>query len=1262
MKWITAADIKNWVSTKSRHCQQTMPELLRRLILATAQSVQKIDFPCDESVTTGGWDGILETTSSSPFFPEGVSGWEIGVESSSGTKAEGDYKKRTDDSLGLVKSESTFVFVTPRVWPGRSKWENGKVAEEKWKTVRVIAADDLELWLASAPAVALWLARQIGKVTSANIRDLEAVWEEWSEGTEPKMTADLVVSGRTENAEAIHQWLDKEADILEVQGDSPDEALAFLYAAITTLSEEQQVKALARCVVVQNISEFRQLVQAYKDSPLIIAAPGECAEAAPLAKSRGHHVYICMDAKTIGMRDVLSLARPQRKIVEKSLRDGGLTEGEAEKIARDSGRSIPVLRRQLFRSAAVSAPAWANPESAKILIPFLFAGAWDEQKEDDREVIEMLSGMSHEAFINALTPLLSADDSPIRKVGTVWMLKSPLDAWFLLSRHLTDGALKLLEKAVLAVLTKTDPKYDLKPEQRWAAAVYGKASPYSEWLRTGLVESLVLIAVYGNRSPHISSTQTYVDHVVRAVFATADKWEAWSSIKDVTPLLAEAAPDSFLEVVEQHLEKDATLFTELMQDEGGLFGECRHSGLLWGLENITWNPEYFGRAVNVLFALAKIDKGGAWSNRAANSLSDIFHPGFPQTYAAPEERLAALDILIKKDSQLVWKFTQQYLVPGSISESHRFRWRDSGGIRKGLEHEDIESHGKYLAGLLPKLGDLACAKENLVSSTGDLIRLPEFIREQLLLALESTDILSLPDEVQRGIFQGVREALHWINNYGGEEEQKNLAALNRIMGKFTPTDTLARVGWLLSDPWPQLPEGKLEDHEENEAAVVEAREKAAREVLDKESIDRIIEFGGTVQYVGVLGHALGKVIRDEEEDSKILEALIERSMNNPLLIRFYAQGRVETTGPDWINKQIDRLKAKGNYSPQVGALLYLGLTEGADTWAAVSSQGKEVESEYWKQASGRSRGSKNDEAPLAIEKLLDAKRPAAALEIAGHPKVSIPSALLERLLLELLNIEDKKFRGGGMDGYHLGHVFRQLYERNELPIEKIAGLEWPFAAFFEELKRTTTGPMALHRLLQQDASFFSQLITFISRGDEPSDSNSEEIDEEKAIARARVTGKVLDSWTLMPGMKEDRTLNEQELSEWIDQARRKCSETKHVTGCDLQIAKILARSPVDPDGAWPHVAVRNLVESLNSKLIDDHIAVALYNSRGVTSKGIFDGGEQERVLAEKYKAMSDVVRTKWPRTGALLRSIARHYESMAKHEDIDSDLRELRWD
>ena len=181
---------------------------MRRLILAhTVNAVDKFDFPSGDSVATGGWDGRLKTPVVSPFFPSSHSGWEIGTEKSAQKKAEADYTKRSADPLGMVLNETTFVFVTPRSFPKRANWQSTKQSTNTWKDVKVIAADGLEQWLDNTPAVASWFARKISKVVSNGIRDIEAVWEEWSIGTKPVMTPALVIGGRTTDVEAIQKWI-----------------------------------------------------------------------------------------------------------------------------------------------------------------------------------------------------------------------------------------------------------------------------------------------------------------------------------------------------------------------------------------------------------------------------------------------------------------------------------------------------------------------------------------------------------------------------------------------------------------------------------------------------------------------------------------------------------------------------------------------------------------------------------------------------------------------------------------------------------------------------------------------------------------------------------------------------------------------------------------------------------------------------------------------------------------------------------------------
>ena len=562
MKWIDAGDIKRWVLAERRLCEEKLPELVSRLIWATSSSITKIDFPSGDSVTTGGWDGYLETSTASAFFPKGISGWEIGVEPSPGNKAEQDYRARTSKPSGLNKRKSSFVFVTPRPWPKRQDWEARKQKTKKWKSVRVIAADALEQWLASAPAVALWLARLLGKVTSDGVRDLEGVWDEWSMATKPSLLPPVVLAGRIKECEKIRNWISNEPSLLEVQGDSPDEALAFLYSAISTLGRDDQAKALSRCIVVTDILQFRSCVQAFK-TPLIIAAPAECVEATGAAISGGHHVFLSVDAKVIDLRGgTVSLARPLRGTFEEALRANGFSKDDAQRHARESGSSVPVLRRRLSRSSSTRTPSWATTESAQTLLPFLLAGAWVDGKEGDQQVLEELSGKSYDTLVKEMQSISAADDSPLRHIGNVWMLKSPLDAWFLLARHLDAGHLKHFQQTINAVLTETDPKYDLSPDQRWAAALHGKTPRYSEWLREGLVESLVLLAVYGDRAAAAKiSPQLFAATVVTDILTAAQSWQAWSSLKDETPLLAEAAPEAFIGIVEKKLEESPGLFS-----------------------------------------------------------------------------------------------------------------------------------------------------------------------------------------------------------------------------------------------------------------------------------------------------------------------------------------------------------------------------------------------------------------------------------------------------------------------------------------------------------------------------------------------------------------------------------------------------------------------------------------------------------------------------------------------------------------------------
>ena len=180
-----------------------------RLVHASVDSLVRIDFPAGEGIQRPGWDGIVEAEAESPFVPAGTSGWELGVAEDPRRKAEEEYRKRTKNAVGLEKSQTTFIFVTPRKWPQKRAWCQEKNKLRIWKEVRAFDSADLEQWLEMAPAVDAWFARIIGKKPSG-LTDLDEHWTNLAGADGPQSQArgvsniapkrDQLIQGVAQNA------------------------------------------------------------------------------------------------------------------------------------------------------------------------------------------------------------------------------------------------------------------------------------------------------------------------------------------------------------------------------------------------------------------------------------------------------------------------------------------------------------------------------------------------------------------------------------------------------------------------------------------------------------------------------------------------------------------------------------------------------------------------------------------------------------------------------------------------------------------------------------------------------------------------------------------------------------------------------------------------------------------------------------------------------------------------------------------------------
>jgi hypothetical protein len=87
------------------------------------------------------------------------------------------------------------------------------------------------------------------------------------------------------------------------------------------------------------------------------------------------------------------------------------------------------------------------------------------------------------------------------------------------------------------------------------------------------------------------------------------------------------------------------------------------------------------------------------------------------------------------------------------------------------------------------------------------------------------------------------------------------------------------------------------------------------------------------------------------------------------------------------------------------------------------------------------------------------------------------------------------------------------------------------------------------------------------------------------------------------------------------------------------------------------MAVRQVVEECESKEMESGLHIGFCNLRGTFNKAIYEGGDQERKLAELYDRYANIC-SRWPRIAAVHREMSRGYRADADREDEEARARD----
>jgi hypothetical protein len=1242
-----------WANTYS--ARSDFPRLIRRLILETGTGVAQLGFPAGEGVSAGSWDGTVRSTKGTAFIPLGLSFWELSVEESVGRKAEADYRKRTP------LKEAAYVAAILRRWRKRKEWADGHAAEGKWKDVRAYGVDDIETWLESAPVTHAWISEQLGYEPHGLVT-ADTWWEGWSQATTPVIPFGLVLAGdlRAKTVEDLKMRLARPAQIITVKATSTDEALAFVAAVAHQEQSSDGGELLARTAFVDGVASWRALRD--HKSPLVLVARSDEVRA-DIAATTGfaHHVIIPVTASS---KADIELPPIDAALAAGVLRDAGLDDRRAGEVGQLARRSLLTMQRRLANKPELHEPAWAKPPVQRVIRRLLLATQWNEQSAADHEIVAHLVGEQYDTLREELASLAAQADPLIEKVDRSWSLISPFDAWLLLVGQLREDDLQRLEPAVRNVLLEIDPALELDREERWIAALRGKVRKYSGDIRHGLATSVALLGARGHKLElgGGSTGAALARYLVKFVLEQANQdssCQLWASLADVLPLLAEAAPDAFLNAVRGGVKGDTPLLKGMFTDAAttSLSASSPHSALLWAMEGVAWSPQHFGQVIDLLARLAEIDPGGKLASRPQSSLDAIFCPWHPENSVSVDRRLAVIDGLRRNHPAISWLLMIDLLpeLQATHFPTHEPEYRDWKPLRVPVT---LQEYWTFIDGIISRLiEDADASADRWQQIIGKLSHLPPPKREevsQALSALVGQD--GLPPDSKALIWKALRDLVAKHREFPDADwslPAEELDRLSILVERLAPLEAEPRHEWLFNDWHPELGDyprrGNLESYMR---VLAERRAQAVAEIEATGGLDAIKALAHNVTLAWAVGMATADagITKYESDFLVLLES--EDHVDIELGVN-YIERRFRQAGWPWVESLISEESILS--ATQRGIILVRTL-DFPKAWDIADAQGEEVAKVFWNHFPRIGLGEDVPYLADAARRLLSFGRSVASLDLISIYLGSAQADNAEIAELVAAGLEGIIAAGSldpelpvALQQYDFQRFFALLQQhKSEVGWERIARLEW----LFLPLLGFDAQPPTLHQLMATDPGFFVDVIKAVYRPHSRDETPELSREQEQMATNGY---RLLSNWSMVPGVSSDGVLDGIELRRWIAEALRLLLQADRLVLGEQHIGKVLESSPRDSDGTWPGVEVRNLLEELQNEQIENGMAIAILNRRGFTSRSPGEGGRQEWDLVEDYRRQADQFADQWPRIASVLRVVASDYESQARREDAAAE-------
>lgn len=1088
------------------------------------------------------------------------------------------------------------------------------------------------------------ISRKIDDLWRRGGKAIKRFWDEMSifDGGKKQLPYLTIIAGRESEAEVIvNACTNPHFVVIEAQ--SRIEAKAFATAAILANGGDDD-----NVIVVETKELYDQLVNEEKRRIIITSIPVNHQ----LAVAKGHSVIYCVGPQDNYAEDHIVLPEIDRNVFITSLHDAGLSDDEARKLALDSAKDINMLWRML--GVIQEAPAWEYAENLQLFVSVMLVGRWDEVCEADRLLLKELSGCeSYEVFRKELNTIFVADESPLKKIGTVYAVKSPYAMFKRYFRYVTEMDIKhFLRYADLAL---DDVDSEAKEKMETEELHYWRANRmFSSQLRKGIAEGLTLIALMQEELHQENIIERWLTDKLKDF-----NLQKYLSHRRNMQWIAEASPVAFLQFIENDIRNGSPILNEIFQIRPRRFSltdtEIYYTELLFGLESIAWNEEFLPQVTQILLQLCAYPNESNWDNRPSNSLAKIYRFVMPCTLAPMDKRIAILRRLQKRYPKAVHELCVSWfkgLDTHSYFMTPYFRWRwanlkpDYSKISK-IYPTSEELHEMFDI----MMSDFDWKAESIV----DLLKLS---MNHYMISLRR-DIISTVrthmDEIRGNdtICEGLREDIYHHMEYQdtwwslkGEE----LQVYRDLLQDMTLPDVIHANKHLFDSYYMNNPEVGIGIETENPVdetrrfrAMVEER------IMSEKGLDGIWELTKVAKsaeaVAGGFAELTGDKYRMSVYEKYCAEELSEAFARQYFSHLFYSHKDEKELYHGYVSEMMEA-------NPQrIAVVLYAPgfYRELADI---AEKQPDDIGLEYWRNVQ-RSGVYGEDDVMFIIERLLRTKRYFDMLffmsqkeQLAmmnNRQKVDVLYAIFcsEGILVMARN------------AYHVGHVLDTVDIEGDSELEtKVERMEFYLYERLEHYLKNDHNHF--RKAINEKPELMMEIVSAIFKPENESESDLSDDAKANREFMGHIAYGFWYNYQDVPCTNADGNIDGDKLRGFLKRIAEIAEEVHRKQIVPLVIGKILGNFPENDD--YPSELLCSLVEEYNDDHIDGEIECAIHNRRSFSSRSPFAGGMIERSHIETLRRYRENAMLRSPRFVKILDNAIKSFEYSAKQNDYEGQM------